>query len=181
MDKRRIFILGIYCLVIIELFFIVPAQLKKFASTRKKSRQLQQQINSYQQSIDNEQQLRQQTQQIKLDIANLKGKIVPLDSLSQITSYISQQAEANEAEILSILPGKLQDFKKIEGKQFSYLPVKIELKADFHSLGKFLAQLYKSGYFLQVKELLIKSNSPYHDVRFVVVALVEKNYGNLQK
>jgi len=174
LNKKEIIALAIYVFCIIEIVFIFPIQIKKFTSLHSKVKDLSEKLKEAKRDLDSKDAFINAKEKLKLDIVNLDSKIITSADISSVSAFISRKAKENSVELSEIIQSPPKFYKKTEKAKFFYLPIKVKAKGYFHNICHLLNELGEGYYFLETKELTIKSNTPYHDIVFEVVTLLKE-------
>ncbi len=173
-DKKTVVLLAFYVFLVIDLVIIVPLQIKKLTSLHSQFLRMQRRIRQYEEDKHLKDTFAARKEKIIFSIEQLKNKIVDSSDIITLSTYISTKAKENAVELEEILPDRMEPYKTTSEGKFYYLPLRIKAKAGFHNLAQFINVLEEGFYFLEVRELEVKENTPYHKVKLVVVAIVKE-------
>jgi Tfp pilus assembly protein PilO len=170
-NKFGMFLLFYIGFVVLAL--IIPVQVGNIFSVNAKTAELKGKIEKFQQGMKQQDQLSQEKLKISEEITEMENRVATSQDVSAITAYISSQAKENSVEIIEVTPQPIVSYKKTADGQFSKLPLKIEARASYHSLGKFLNRLETGGYFIEAKAMIIKAGQPVNEVSLILNALIK--------
>ncbi|MCM8774147.1 MAG: type 4a pilus biogenesis protein PilO [Candidatus Omnitrophica bacterium] len=171
MDRKKI-ILAIFVFFILDLLVIFPFQIKCFVNLFRDTGNLKRKISLFKQELNSPDLFREQTS-LKQDIERLQSKIIVLQDISTVLTYISRTAKANNVEIQEISAGLPKEFTKIGENSFYHVPINIEAQANFHDLAWFMNTVEEGKYFIEVKELNIQKGNPYHRVKMSLILVMK--------
>lgn len=176
LDKKTIIYSIFYAVLIIDFLLVLPYQAKKLVGFRSKVGSLRRSIDEFNRDAGSKDKFITEQEEIGIELMNLEEKIIDSQDRSTLLAYISNNAKKNAVDILEITSGEAQQETKDDSgtAEFIHLPIKIEAKADFHSLAQFLNSLERGSYFLEVKGLTVRGNAPYHRVEIMVNALLRQ-------
>lgn len=173
-DKRTVVCFSVYFIAIVEIALILPCQIKGYVRLRSQSTALNEKISHFNRDVESEGAFLEEKENAGVDIFNIEAKMITSQDISTVSAYISKKAKENNVNISQIIPAALQEYKKTSEGTFSYLPLRIDARAGFHSLAQFLNVLEVGEYFLHTKKLAIQGDKPYHQVDFVIDILVKE-------
>lgn len=173
-DKKTLIRSAFYVVLVLEIIFFLPLQVKYLFNLRSKVKDLRTKVTQCREDINCQSKFTDQQERIKIETLNLETKIITTQDIFTVSAYIADKAKENSVEILQLLPQKPEAFKTIPEGKFSYLPLKIEAKGGFHNIAKFLNVVSRGYYFLETRELKIREDKPYHSVSFILVALLKE-------
>ena len=174
LDKKEIISLVIYGICLVEIFFIIPVQVKNFSSLHHKMSVLKKKVIQAKKGFSSKDEFINDKEKIKMDIVNLESSFATSQDISAVLAFISRRAKENVVDILEVAQSRPKLYKKIAGMKVYSLPIRVKAKAGFHNLCQCLNALQSGFYFLKISSLSIKGNSLYHEVRFVVTALFKE-------
>jgi Tfp pilus assembly protein PilO len=177
LDKRTIIYIGCALVLLIDLVFIIPLQIRTVVRLRSNIGALKKTIKDYEQDTANLTQLKNERDMItNIHIPGYIGRIIKPQEIFMLTDYISRKAKENNIEILEIITKEPKVLKKISDGSFFSRPIEVNLKGRFHDVATLLNALEQGSYFLETKELAIKEVgvSSVHTFRMVVYAIQQE-------
>ncbi len=170
LEKLVLAIVAGFIIVIVLVTLVFKPRLKRLRTLRADIREQQEKVKEAEETIFG-------LARLKMNIKRLTG---------QIELYQSEMPEMSPDWLLGRLNTLASDtgldFNKIEPQgtlvrkgPYSLQGVRLELNADYHSLGKFINQLENSSDFLQVLDLSIvrnEENIKQHRIELVIGAFV---------
>lgn len=157
MDKKKVFLIGLVCLILIylDLRYLLKWQFSALSGTNKKITDLKRQIASLKQNLESIQDLRNKKSQLSVE----KKKVLTQDQLPSLLENISVLANKHNVKIIQMRPLKpAADNKKTPAVNFSPLELDLDLSAGYHQLGSFISDLEESRELMEVKEFRISSD-----------------------
>jgi hypothetical protein len=148
-------------------------QVKNIISLNSKTAELKGKIEKFEQGTKQQDKISEEKTKIITDITAMESRVATSQDTSAITAYISSQAKENFVEILEVTPEAITPYKKNADGQFLKLPLRIEARASYHNLGKFLSRLESGGYFIEAKEMVIRAGQSVHEVSLILNALIK--------
>ena len=174
LNKKEVISLVIYGVCLIEIFLIIPVQVKNFSSLHHKTSVLKKKITQAKKDLLSKDEFANNKEKMKLDIIDLESSLATSQDISAVLAFISRKAKENAVDILEVTQSRPKLYKKIAGMKVYSLPITVRAKAGFHNLCQCLNAFQGGFYFLKIDSLSIKGNSPYHEVKFVVTALFKE-------
>jgi Tfp pilus assembly protein PilO len=173
-NKKFIFYLCVYAVVILEIIVVVPLQIKQVVNINTKIAELKKKTAQFNRDLSLKETAIQEKNKMQEYIAAMEGRIATAQDTFTISAYISDKAKMCALDIKEIVPGLPVEFKTTPEGKFMLMPFKIQARASYHNLGQFLAALENGGYILAINELSLREALPYHMVTLTVNALVKE-------
>ncbi len=174
LDRKSVVSLIIYGFCLTEMFLVIPVQVKNFSSLHHKINALKKKVSEAKKDLSSRNEFANDKEKIKLDIADLESSLATSQDISSVLAFISRKAKENAVDILEVTQSSPKLYKKISSMRIYSLPITVKAKAGFHNLSQYLNALQSGFYLLEINGLSIESDSPYHKVKFVVMALFKE-------
>lgn len=173
-DKKTIFYLSFYAVLIINFLIIVPFQVKKFSQARVRLVSTTKELIQFEKDSATGPYLVEEKEALLSDILTLEEKIITAQDISAISADISNKAKEYGVKIIEISSATHEKYRKTSQEEYFYLPITINAEAPFHNSALFLNALERGRYFLEINELAIQESAPYHSVRIVLNTLLKE-------
>ena len=171
LDKKAVVSLVVYGICIIEIFFAIPLQVRKFSSLRHKENSLRKKVTQAEKDLSLKDKIAGSKEKIKLDIVNLESSLATSQDISSVLAFVSQKAKESAVDILEIAQSPPKLYKKIAGVNIYALPIAVKAKANFHNFCRCLNVLQSGFYFLGIDSFSISREESSCEVKFVITAL----------
>jgi len=172
-EIKKIFYSIFYGLFVLELIFL-PYQVRKFFRDCLRIRKIKKELSRYKEDIKNKASLFKEKEMLRREIMEKESRIASLNDTSALSAYISEEAKKTAVEILKITLEDEQLIKETPTVNYFYLPFVIEAEADFHNLALFFNRLHRGMYLLEIKEVIIQSRWPNHEIKMVICGIVKE-------
>ncbi len=173
-NKEVVIFFVFAAVLVLEVFIILPWSVKHIVSLNQNINKIKRELHNIEEDWPNKEKYAAEKESLEQDIENLFNKFLAPQEESKIFSFISSQAKDFNVELESISPGELLEYKTIRIGEFKYLPIKVEAKANFHSLALLLNRLKNAKYYFEVKDLKIESQKPLNSVNMIICAVVRE-------
>jgi len=174
LDKKTLIYLVIILVTLVTIVIITPMQIKNIVVLNKKIKTLRDEITKIQEDVNSRPKVLADTEKVKLSIAELKSKIISMQDVSSLQTYISQVAKENNLEIVETASTPPTAYKKIGTTSFVQIPINVTAKGTFHNLGRFTAKIESREYCLEIKRLTIVPGKPQLNINLNIVAIARE-------
>ena len=166
------------CIFIVFVFLALlvgatPYQVKSYFALGGKIKKLNKNISQIKLDISSQNRYLADKDKINRQIMDLGSRIITSQEVSLIQAYISTKAGENGLEVVEMGSGALIKHRTISKGTFYRAPIRLKLRCGYHNLARFLNELEKADYYLEVRTLTVNSAKPYHKVELEIVALVK--------
>jgi Tfp pilus assembly protein PilO len=172
LSRKIIFCLAFY-LGLAVAGAVLPLQIKALFKLKGQTAELERKVKAVEQEFSQQALLSKNNTMIKAQINRLEKKIISLQDSSTLSIQISQLARESGVEVLETAPGKTQGYKETADGKFQRVIIRLKAKGQYHALGRFFNRLENYDYFLEVKELILRSGLDGHIVDVTLEALAK--------
>jgi Tfp pilus assembly protein PilO len=170
-DKKTLVYACIILAVLAMAFAVTPMQIKHILVVNKKVKELRDTISKTQEDVSERPKILADTEKVKTSVIGLQSKIIGMQEVSSLQTYISQAAKENNLEIVETASAPPTVYKKIGTTSFVQIPINVTAKGGFHNLGNFIAKIESGEYCLEVKRLAISYAKPQLNITLTIVAI----------
>jgi Tfp pilus assembly protein PilO len=174
LDKKTITFLILALFFLIELTLLLPLSLSRIVVINKERAAVKKNLEYIGREWPNKDNYVSRQEELTSRIAALRRKFIGSEDKSRLLSFISQAAKNHGVQIQSMLPADFAPYPDSKFGEFAYFPVKIRARSRYHDLGGFFDFIQNSRYFFEVKEITMKSGSPYNVIDMTIRGLMEK-------
>lgn len=174
LDKRLAVTCCIIGVFVLTFFVVMPFQVKRILTANSRSGELKKKITQVKHDIAAKDSLIREKVNLEKEIMELESKSISLHDISSIQVYISTKAKEHGLEVSEMSAAMPVKYKQTTKGQFMSVPVTLEARCGFHNLGRFLDQIEKSEYFIEVVKVDIAGMKPYHKVNIEFMSLMKE-------
>jgi len=158
-NKQLVVIVGIIIVFLIDLFVILPWQIRSLVNLFKITKEKKEALLQLEVDTKSLEPYKKQVLDLEANERGLNASIKNEDEVLFLIENISSIAKEMGIKIMQIRPIKdLDDALEVSSKDSSYSEVQIEMsaKAGFHNFGRFLSKIENNKLFYKVDSLDIE-------------------------
>lgn len=174
LDKKIIVFLVLSGFLLVELFVLLPGEIKTISRLNKKINTAVENLKLIEEDWPNKENYLIRKEKLAKEISDMRSRVVAPQEESKAFSFISANSRNFSVTISSLSPGELQDYTLTGLGEFKVLPINVKAESQFHNLLEFLEYLQGSKYLFGVKELEISSGSSSNTINMTLCCLIEK-------
>lgn len=174
LDKKILVCIIVYAVLILDLLVVIPLQIGGTLSSGRAARLVRGRIAEYNRDSAARERFVQEKDSLSREIFSLQGKIMSRQDVSLFSAYVSGKAKEYGVDIIEVSAGNQDKYKSTAQGTYYYLPLKIDAESGFHNLAQFFNALERGGYYLNIEEMTVKAEAPYHKVRLVISTLLKE-------
>lgn len=182
---QKIILFAVVILVVFALIqFVTRPSIRALNNLGKQISQARADLKKTEALIAKKPQMDSQLISLQTELEDLKSALPLYSEMPNILQDISRLAGESKVKILKVEPMRQERLTKTQPKQsearsalpiYMGIPIKIEAKGGYHSLGRFINKIENSENFMSIADLNVESNPVdmySHDIRLLIVAYV---------
>lgn len=173
-DKNIILVSSMALILLVEII-LIPLGFGMIFNLNKKISKMRQDLIIVEKEWPNKDSYLKRSEALRQETSLLQTKFILPQQESTLFSYLSSESKNFNVQIKALKPAALQDYTPTKLGKFKYLPIIIEARSSSYDLVNFLSEVHGGKYFLDITEMRITSDSPYHSIEMVICGLLKEN------
>ncbi|MCP4650032.1 MAG: type 4a pilus biogenesis protein PilO [PVC group bacterium] len=180
LEKNQYLIAGIILLFIILILYFVFVFLPLFTKVlylSKEESNILSQLDNAAEIVSNKDELFEEVNNIKKSITYHEERLPAEANVAQLLEELIKMGKASKITFVSIEPKTIEEIhigEDGEGSDYLQIPIALELKAGYHSLGKFINLVEQADRFMEVDTFDIRPD--HSDVELHNINLMIRSY-----